>query len=403
MPEVVIVSAARTPVGRFGGQFRDFKASTLGALAVRAAVERAGIDPGQVDEVILGHVLVNGENPNIARLAWLEAGFPMEVPAYSVDRQCGSGLQSVMSGAFQIQSGNANIVVAGGAECESQAEYYTTSARWGQRLGNASLWDRIVRHGAMVSCPEAVPRMDGMMHTSAKLAKQYGITRQEADAWAVRSQQRAGAAMDQGKFREEIVPVSVQQRGQPVLVERDEHPRPDTTIEALAKLPDLLGDGVHTAGNASGINDAAAAVVLMAEPEARKRGLKPLAYFRGAAAAGVDPTIMGIGPAPAIRRLLARTRLRLEDIDLIELNEAFAAQAVAVLKELSVPDRERVNVNGSGISLGHPLGATGTRMLCTLLFEMQRRGARWGLESMCCGGGQGLAALFENRGPGVRG
>ncbi|MBI4493174.1 MAG: acetyl-CoA C-acyltransferase [Chloroflexi bacterium] len=395
MAEVVIVSAARTPVGRFGGQFRDLKASTLGAVAVRAAVERAGIDPGEVDEIVLGHVFVNGENPNVARLAWLEAGYPQEVPAYSVDRQCGSGLQAVINGALQIQTGNAEIVVAGGAECESQAEFYTVGVRWGQRLGNAVLHDRIMRHAVTVSCPEVFPKMEGMIHTSAKLAAHYGITRQEADAWALRSHQRACAAIEQGKFADEIVPVPVRQRGQTVLVERDEHPRPDTSLEVLARLPALVGDGIHTAGNASGINDAAAAVVLMSEAQARKRGLQPLASFRAYAAAGVDPTIMGIGPVPAIRRLLARTGLRLEELDLLEINEAFAAQVLSVLKELEVQDRERVNVNGSGISLGHPLGATGARILCTLLFEMRRRGARWGLESMCCGGGQGLAALFE--------
>lgn len=394
MREVVIVSAVRTPVGRFGGQFRDISAPELGAIAIRAAVERAGIGPGQVDEVVMGHVLVNGETPNLARLAWLQAGFPVEVPAYSVDRQCGSGLQAVITGALHIRNGDADIVVVGGAESESQAEFYVTGARWGYRLGSSEFHDRIQRHGLMVSCPEVFPAPPSMMHTSETLAERYGITREEADAFALRSHRNAVAAMEAGRFKDEIVPVPVRQRGQVVMVERDEHPRPDTSMESLAKLPVLVGK-VHTAGNASGINDGAAACVLMSEARAARLGLEPLAYFRAWAAAGVDPTIMGIGPAPAIRKVLEKAGLTWEDMDLVEINEAFAAQVLAVLKELGITEYPNLNVNGSGISLGHPLGATGARILATLLHEMKRRGARYGLESMCCGGGMGLAAIFE--------
>lgn len=398
MAQAVVVSAVRTPVGRFGGALRDVKASTLASVAVRAAVERCGLDPGDVDEVIMGHVLANGENPNVARLAWLQAGFPVEVPAYTLDRQCGSGLQAIVNGALLIRSGQAEVVLAGGVESESNAEFYTVDGRWGRKLGNSQLYDRISRSAYTVSCPEVFPATPGatpgMMHTSEKLAEMYGITREAADGFALRSHQNAVAAIDGGKFRDEIVPVPVNQpRRAPRLVDTDEGPRRDTSLETLAALPVLVGR-IHTAGNSSTINDGAAACVLMSESRASRMGLEPLGYFVGAAATGVDPTIMGIGPAPAVRKLLERTGRTMEEIDLVELNEAFAAQALAVLRELGLADLGRVNVNGSGISLGHPLGATGARILVTLLHEMRRRGARLGLETMCTGGGQGLAALW---------
>ncbi len=398
MEQAVIVSAARTPVGRYGGAFKGLKASTLLSYALRAAVERASIDPGAVDEVVVGHVLANGENPNVARLGWLEAGFPHAVPAYTVDRQCGSGLQAIVNGALLVQAGDAEIVVAGGTENESNAEFYVTDARWGYRLGDGVFYDRIARHGFKVSCPEACPPVEGMMHTSEKLADLYGISREEADAFALRSHRNAVAAVEAGKFRDEIVPVPVRQpKVGTVLVDTDEGPRKDTSPESLAKLPVLAGK-IHTAGNSSSINDGAAAVVIMSERKAHALGLRPRLFFHTYAAAGVDPTIMGMGPAPAVRKLLQKTGLRLDAMDLIELNEAFAAQALAVLKELDVPDVDRrVNVNGSGISLGHPLGATGARILVTLLHEMERCGARYGLETMCTGGGQGLAAIFERK------
>ena len=365
MRNAVIVSAVRTPVGRFGGALRTVKASTLGSYAIKAAVERINLDPADVDEVIFGHVLANGENPNVARLAWLEAGYPEEVPGYTVDRQCGSGLQAIVNAALLVQTGDAEVVVAGGAESESNAEFYTTATRWGARLGDTQLYDRIVRHGYMVSCPEVYPPMPGMMHTSENLAERYGITREEADAFAYRSQMNAAAAIRAGKFKAEIVPVPVRgPKGEVTLVEADEHPRPDTTLEGLARLPVLVGK-IHTAGNASGINDGAAAVVVMAEEAAKRRGLRPLAYLRGWAAAGVNPTIMGIGPAPAIRKLVEKTGVRLEEVDLVEINEAFAAQVLAVIRELGVSDYTNWNVNGSGIALGHPLGATGARISIT--------------------------------------
>jgi len=390
----VVVSAVRTPIGRFGGQFRDVRAAALGAVAIKAAIERAGVDPAEVDEVIFGHVLVNGESPNVARLAWLEAGLPETVPAYSVDRQCGSGLQAIINAALLIQTGNAQVVVAGGAESESQAEYYTVGARWGARLGDAPFYDRISRQGLTVSCPEAYPLTPSMMHSSENLVDRYGITREEADAFALRSQRNAAAAIQAGRFVDEIVPVPVPQKGGTVLVERDEHPRPETTAEALAKLPVLVGK-VHTAGNSSGINDGAAACVLMSASRARRAGLEPLGTVRAFAAAGVNPTLMGLGPAPAIRKVLQQTGLRWQDMDLVEINEAFAAQVLAVLRELRVNEIETLNVNGSGISLGHPLGATGARITATMLHELRRRGGRYGLVSMCTGGGQGVAALFE--------
>ncbi|HEV2125437.1 MAG TPA: acetyl-CoA C-acyltransferase, partial [Chloroflexota bacterium] len=312
MEQAVVVSAARTPVGRYGGVFRDIKASTLLSYAVKAAVERANIDPGVVDEVVVGHVLANGENPNVARLGWLEAGFPIEVPAYTLDRQCGSGLQAIVNAGLLIQTGDAQVVVAGGVESESTAEYYVTNARWGYRLGDGQFYDRIARAGFKVSCPEAFPPVEGMMHTSEKLADRYQITREEADQLAVRSHQNAIAAIEAGKFRQEIVPVPVKQpKVGMVAIDTDEGPRKETSPEALAKLPVLAGR-IHTAGNASSINDGAAAVVVMTESKARELGLEPRLYFRGYAAAGVDPTIMGIGPVPAVRKVMAKTGLCLD-------------------------------------------------------------------------------------------
>jgi acetyl-CoA C-acetyltransferase len=391
----VIVSAVRTPVGRFGGQFRDLRAATLGATAIRAALERVQVNPADVDEVVFGHVLGNGESPNVGRLAWLEAGLPMEVPAYSVDRQCGSGLQAIINAALLIQTGNADVVLAGGTESESQAEYYSVGARWGARLGETPFYDRISRQGMTVSCPEKLPPTPSMMHTSENLVTRYGITREQADTFSLRSQQHAARAIQEGRFDDELVPVAIPQRkGDPLMVDRDEHPRPETTAETLAKLPVLVGK-IHTAGNASGINDGAAACVVMSEARARKLGLEPLGCVRAFAAAGVDPTMMGIGPAPAIRRALEKSGLRWRDLDLIEINEAFAAQVLAVLAELGEDLPDNLNVNGSGISLGHPLGATGARITATMLHELRRRGGRYGLVSMCTGGGQGVAAIFE--------
>ncbi|TAK31680.1 MAG: acetyl-CoA C-acyltransferase [Chloroflexota bacterium] len=396
MDQVVIVSAVRTPVGRYGGAFRDVQAPDLAALVVKEAIKRVGLEPARIDEVIMGHVLVNGETPNVARMATLIANFPIETPAYSIDRQCGSGLQAICNAAMQIQTGNARIVVAAGVESMSNMEYYVTGARWGIKLGSQSFWDRWERATEIVSTYR-FGRIPGMIYTAENVAEKCGISRESQDELALLSHQRACAAIEAGKFKNEIVPVSVpQKKGPPIVVDRDEHPRSETRLESLAQLKPIVGATV-TAGNASGMNDGAAACVLMSERTAEQLGLEPMGYLRAWSAAGVHPGYMGLGPVPAVKRLLEKTGLSLADIDLIELNEAFAAQALGCLKELGISDLGNVNVNGSGIALGHPLGATGVRMMATMLNEMQRCNARYGLETMCIGGGQGLAALVEHK------
>lgn len=396
MDEIVIVSAVRTAIGRFGGSLRDVQAVDLAALVIREATRRAGVDPSQVDEVIMGHVLPNGETPNVARQATLIADFPIETPAYCVERQCGSGLQAICDAVMQIQTGNARIVVAGGVESMSNMEYYVTGARWGMRLGSQPLFDRWDRSTENVSTAR-FGRVPGMLHTAENVARQCGISREAQDEFSLRSHRRACEAIEAGKFADEIVPVLVpQKKGPALVVDRDEHPRPDTTMESLAKLKPVVGATV-TAGNSSGMNDAAAACVVTSERTAKELGLEPLGYLKAWTVAGVHPAYMGLGPVPAVKRLLEKTCLSLGDIDLIELNEAFAAQALGCLKELRISDFDKVNVNGSGIALGHPVGATGARIMATMLYEMKRRGARYGLETMCIGGGQGIAALVERR------
>ncbi|TAK36067.1 MAG: acetyl-CoA C-acyltransferase [Chloroflexota bacterium] len=397
MDEIVIVSAVRTPIGRYGGALGDVQAPDLAALVLREAVSRIGLEPSRVDEVVMGHVLVNGEAPNVSRQAVLLADFPIETPAYCVERQCGSGLQAICDGMMQIQTGNGRIVVAGGVESMSNMEYYVTGARWGLRLNSVPFYDRWERAVETMST-ERFGRIPGMIFTAENVAQQCGITREAQDEFALLSQQRARAAIKDGKFTNEIVPVAVpQKKGAPRIVDRDEHPRPETTLESLAKLKPVLAGGTVTAGNASGMNDGAAACVLMSERTADELGLEPLGYLRAWAAGAVHPGYMGLGPVPAVKRLIEKTGLRLGDIDLIELNEAFAAQALGVLKELGISDFSNVNVNGSGIALGHPVGATGVRIMATLLYEMKRRGVRYGLETMCIGGGQGMAALVERK------
>jgi acetyl-CoA C-acetyltransferase len=396
MDEVVIVSAARTAIGRFGGTLRDLQALDLAVAVLREAVQRAGIEPSQVDEVILGHVAVSGEEPNVSRQAALMADFPVEVTARGVERQCGSGLQAICDAVMQIQTGNSRIVVAGGVESMSNYEYYVTGARWGMRVGSQVFCDRWDRSSETCSSYRfgVIP---SMMHTAANMAEKLGISREEQDEFALRSQQNAAAAMNAGRFVEEIVPVAVpQKRGDALIFDQDEHPRPETTRESLAKLKPLVGETI-TAGNSSGMNDGAAACVVMSERTAHEFGLEPLGYLRAWTVAGVHPAYMGLGPVPAVRKLLEKTGLSLADIDVIELNEAFAAQALGVLKQLGVTDYSNVNVNGSGIALGHPIGATGARIMATLLHEMKRRGARYGLETLCIGGGQGIAALVERK------
>jgi acetyl-CoA C-acetyltransferase len=397
--DAVICQPLRTPVGRFGGVFRDVSAATLASTVVRELVGRTGLSGEHVDDVIMGQCYASGEAPAIGRVAALDAGLSVDVPGLQIDRRCGSGLQAVLYGCMQVQTGAAELVLAGGADSMSQAEFYSTRPRWGVKGGAIALEDRLERarvNAGGVNHP--VP--GGMLETAENVRREYAIPRDEQDALALRSHQRAVAAQQSGAFAQEIVPVSVPGRGGEVLVDLDEHPRADTTLEALGKLRAIMGRddpaATVTAGNSSGQNDGAALCVVTHSDKAAELGLQPLARLVSWGVAGVAPETMGIGPVPATKLALERAGLTLDQLDLIELNEAFAAQVLAVLGEWQLRDGlERVNVNGSGISLGHPVGATGARILATLLYEMQRRDARFGLETMCIGGGQGLAAIFE--------
>ena len=399
MREVAIVSPVRTPVGNFGGALRDIPAEELGALVIRDVLERTQIDHEKVDDVILGQGYPNGEASNIGRYCALKAGLPEEVPGMQIDRRCSSGLQAVITAAMMIQTGNADVVIAGGVESMSNVEYYTGGARWGARFGSLTLHDRLVRSRERLSPPERFGVISGNIETAENLARQYELSREEQDRYALQSHQRAVGARAGKKFLEETVPVPVpQRRGEPVLVSEDQGPREDTSMEALARLSTLSADGTVTAGNASAQNDGAAACLVVAADKLEGLALEPMAFFKGWAAVGVHPAYMGIGPVPAVRKVLEKTNLTLNAMDLIELNEAFASQVLAVAREWNVsPSDERLNPNGSGISLGHPIGATGARILATLLNEMKRRDVRFGLETMCVGGGQGVAAIFERR------
>lgn len=399
--DVVICEPLRTPVGRYGGSFVDVSATDLAATVISELVRRTAIDPERIDDVIFGQCYPNGEAPAIGRVAALDAGLPVTVPGSQLDRRCGSGLQAVLDAAMRVQTGVADLVIAGGVESMSRAEYYTESMRWGAKGAPAALHDRLAR-GRVTAGGKNHPIPGGMLETAENLRREYSIPRQEQDELAVESHRRAVAAIDSGRFAEEIVPVSVPQRkGDDKVVDRDEHPRADTTLESLARLRPIMGrsdpDATVTAGNASGQNDGAAACLVTTRANAERLGLTPLARLVTWAVAGVGPEVMGIGPVPSTAKALSRAGLELSDIDLIELNEAFAAQALAVTREwkFSDADFERTNVNGSGISLGHPVGATGVRILTTLLRELDRREARFGLETMCIGGGQGLTAIFE--------
>ncbi|MEK7778183.1 MAG: acetyl-CoA C-acetyltransferase, partial [Chloroflexota bacterium] len=366
MREVAIVSPLRTPVGFFGGTLRPLPAEELGALIIKELLNRSALEPERIDDVILGQGYPSGENPAIGRLCALKAGLPIEIPGYQVDRRCASGLQAIINAAMMIQTGNANVVIAGGTESMSNAEYYTTGARWGGRLGSMELHDRLIRGRVTVQPSERFGIISGMTETAENLARKYEITREEQDAYALRSHQRAVAAIKDGMFAEEIVPVAIPQRnGEPIQFRQDEGPRPDTSMEALARLKPLQEGWTITAGNASSQNDAAAVCLVVAADKLEELGLEPMGYFRGWAAAGVHPAYMGIGPVPAVKKLFGKTGLSWEDIGLIELNEAFAAQVLAVLREWNLPNEELLNVNGSGISLGHPIGATGARILPT--------------------------------------
>ncbi|MCL4672553.1 MAG: acetyl-CoA C-acetyltransferase [Sphingomonadaceae bacterium] len=396
---VAICSPLRTPVGKFLGSLASMNAGQLGAVILKALVERSGVDPERVDDVVFSQGYGNGEAPAIGHWAWLAAGLPLEVPGYQVDRRCGSGLQAVVNAAMMVQTGVADCVIAGGVESMSNVEHYTTDVRQGVRAGNLTLHDRLTRGRVMSQPVERFGVITGMIETAENLAKDYDISREACDAFAVRSHRNAAAAWKAGKFDAQLVPVAVPQRkGDPVLFSHDEGYRPDASMESLGALRPIEG-GVVTAGNASQQNDAAAACLVVAEDKLEEFGLEPMLWFTGWAAAGCDPSRMGIGPVPAVERLFARSGMDWSRIDMVELNEAFAPQALAVLKGWGWSDddsrREILNVNGSGISLGHPIGATGGRILADMAHEMHRRGARFGLETMCIGGGQGMAAVFE--------
>jgi len=393
---VAIVAPVRTPVGKFLGALQALPAEQLAAAAIRATVARSGIDPARIDDVVFAQSYANSEAPCIGRWAALAADLPIEVPGFQVDRRCGGGLQAVANAAMMVQTGAADVVLAGGVESMSNIEYYTTAMRGGARAGSVTLYDRLDRGRERSQPVERFGVISGMIETAENLARDYQISREAADAFAVRSHQRARAAAERGAFDEEIVPLDVPaRRGDPLRVTRDEGIRADASLEAMAGLKPLMKGGVVTAGNASQQNDAAAACLLVAEHRLAELGLEPIGYFVGWAAAGCHPATMGIGPVPAVARLFERTGMSWDRIDLVELNEAFACQVLAVLKGWDWHDDSRLNVNGSGISLGHPIGATGVRILTTLLYELRRRKGRYGLETMCVGGGQGIAALIE--------
>ena len=391
-----IVAPLRTPVGAFGGSLRPVSVETLGATVARAVIERAGIDPARIDDVVFAQSYANGETPCVGRWVALEVGLPIEVPGMQLDRRCGGGLQAVITAAMMVQTGAADVVLAGGVESMSNIEYYTTDMRWGARSGSVRLHDRMER-GRERSQPESrFGRISGMIETAENLAKEYGITREAADEYAARSQQRGAAAWAAGRFDREVIPISVpQKKGEALLVSRDEGIRAETTAASLGKLRPLMANGTVTAGNSSQQNDAAAACLVVAEECLDTLSVPASGFLVDWAAAGCHPATMGIGPVPAVAKLLKRTGLTLDRIDLVEINEAFACQVLAVLKGWNWNDPDRLNVNGSGISLGHPIGATGIRILTTLLHELERRAGRYGLETMCIGGGQGLAAIFE--------
>jgi acetyl-CoA C-acetyltransferase len=392
MKEIVIVGAARTPVGRFGGGLRDISAVQLGVIAVREALQRSSVPLEKVEEVILGNVLQAGQGQNPARQVVIHSGIPKEVPATTINMVCASGLKSVMMAAQTIQAGDADIVVAGGMESMSLAPYALRQARWGSRMGNSELVDLMIYDG--------LQDVFGQVHmgiTAEKVAEKFGISREDQDRLALRSQENALKAQAEDRFKDEIIPVPIpQKKGDPLSFDKDEHPRA-TTLADLAKLkPAFKNDGTVTAGNASGINDGGAALVVMSLDKAKEMGLRPLAFIRSFATAGVDPSIMGTGPIPASRKALKKAGLSANDLDLIEANEAFAAQAVAVNREMGW-DMEKVNISGGAIALGHPIGASGARILITLLFGMMKRNAALGLATLCVGGGMGAALILERK------
>jgi acetyl-CoA C-acetyltransferase len=401
MRDAVICEPLRTPIGRAGGTLREVTATRLAAIVITALLQRTGVAPEDIDDVLFGQCYPNGEAPALGRVAALDAGLPVTTPGLQLDRRCGSGLQAILYASMQVQTGVSDLVVAGGSESMSQVEHYSTAIRYGSGGGGVMLLDRLVRARETAGGVN-YPVPGGMIETAENLRREYGIPREEQDELAVRSHQRAVAAQDEGRFDDEIVPVTVTDRkGNEVTIDRDEHPRRDTTVEALAKLRPIMGrvdsESTVTAGNASGQNDAASACLVTTPEKAADLGLRPLGRVVSWAVAGVAPRTMGIGPVPSTNKALDRAGLSMAQVDLLELNEAFAAQVLACTREwkFEEADFDRLNVNGSGISLGHPVGATGGRILATLLRELDRRDARYGVETMCIGGGQGLSAVFE--------
>ncbi|AYN30571.1 acetyl-CoA C-acyltransferase [Streptomyces albus] len=389
----------RTPVGAFGGALRPLPAHDLAAEVVQAVVARSGIDPSRIDDVGFAQSYANSEAPCIGRWAALHAGLPVEVPGFQTDRRCGGGLQSVVTAAMMVQTGAADVVLAGGVESMSGIEHYTTGARWGSKSGGLALHDRLDRGRERAQPRERFGPISGMVETAENLAVQYDITREDADAFAARSHQRAARAWESGAFDAEVVPIEVpRRRSAPVCFDMDEGIRPDSTPETLARLRAIRPGGTVTAGNSSQQNDAAAACLVVAEDKLGELGLEPMGFLHSWTVTGCDPATMGIGPVPAVAKLFDRTGFTFDDLDLIEVNEAFACQVLAVLKGWGLKHddvADRLNVNGSGISLGHPIGATGVRILTTVLHELRRREGRYALETMCIGGGQGMAALIE--------
>ncbi|HSH35882.1 acetyl-CoA C-acetyltransferase [Schnuerera sp.] len=391
MREVVIASGVRTAIGTFGGSFKNVSAVELGTVAAKEAMKRANITPDMVEEVIFGNVLQAGLGQNVARQVSIHSGIPVEVPSYTVNKVCGSGLKTVALAAQAVMAGEADIIVAGGTENMSQAPYLLKKARWGQRMGDGIIEDYMVKDGLWDIFNDY-----HMGITAENIAEQWNLSREEQDEFALNSQLRAEKAIKGGTFKDEIVPVEVPQRKRdPIVVDTDEHPRFGSTIEGMAKLrPAFKKDGTVTAGNASGINDGAAALVLMSKEKAKELGIKPLATIVSYASAGVDPKIMGTGPIPATRKALEKAKMEIKDLDLIEANEAFAAQSLAVVKDLGL-DIDKTNVNGGAIALGHPIGASGARILVTLLYEMEKRESKNGLATLCIGGGQGIAMIVK--------
>jgi acetyl-CoA C-acetyltransferase len=396
MRRAAIVAPVRTPVGKFLGALKDVPVEALCSVVIREILARTKLDPALIDDVVFAQSYANSETPCVGRWAALAAGLPLEVPGMQLDRRCGGGLQAIVTAAMMIQSRAADVVLAGGVESMSNIEFYTTAMRGGARAGNVTLYDRLDRGRERSQPVERFGYISGMVETAENLARDYAITREACDELAAQSHLRAARAWREGRFAQEVVAVSVpQRRGEPVVVHNDEGIRAETTVETLSVLKPMLEGGISTAGNSSQQNDAASACLVVAEDKLTNLGLEPMGFLAGWAAVGCDPARMGIGPVPAVAKLFRRTGLCWKDVDLVELNEAFAAQVLAVLRGWGWDDRDRLNVNGSGISLGHPIGATGVRIMTTLLHEMKRRGARYGLESMCIGGGQGMAALFE--------